>query len=341
MPGMDMGIDLGTSCLTVSVAGRGVVLREPSVIAVRSADDKRVACGQEAYDMLGRSPDSLRVVRPVEKGVIADYDYAQRLLQHGVRRVCKYKILKPCAGVSIPAGVTEVEQRALVDAVRASGVRRVVMVETCIAAALGAGIDITAPLGSLMVNVGGGMTNAAVLTLRGVAASRAMRVGGDDLNAAIVRYVHDRYGLLIGDRTAETLKRALGDPKAMPMRVKGRRALDGLPAAQPVGADEVREAIAEPLRHIVGVVQQTLEAAPPELVGDVLRQGLCLTGGCVLLDGLPALLEAETGVACRVADNPADCVALGAVMALRQADRLPVGVYTISQLDDTQDTWNA
>lgn len=335
MPGMDLGIDLGTSQVVIYASGKGVVLKEPSVIAVDRADGHMVACGREAYDMLGRAPDSILVVRPMDKGVIAEYDYAEQMLRHFVRRVCAYKILKPRAAVSVPASVTEVEQRSVIEAISASGVRRVVLIEEAVSAAIGAGLDVSAARGSMAVNIGGGTTDVAVLSLKGIATSSSLRVGGNDMDAAIVRYIRTKYNLIIGMRMAENIKKAIGS--AMPekenprMAARGRDALTGLPASQEIQASEIREALAGPLEDMLAGIQQVLEATPPELVSDVLENGLVLTGGGALLREMPAFIRARTGVGCRIAENPDECVAIGTGQALKYADVLSAGVYDIAQ----------
>ncbi len=335
MPGMDLGIDLGTSQVTIYASGRGIVLREPSVIAVDSHTGKMIACGQEAYAMLGRTPGSIEAVRPLTKGVISDYDYAEQMLRHFVRRVCAYKILKPRAAVSIPASVTEVEQRSVIEAVRAAGARRVVLIEESMAAAIGAGLNVAEPRGSMVVDIGGGTTDVAVTSLKGVASSLSVRVGGNDMDEAIARYLHNKYNHVIGVLTAEQVKIQIGcaleqegDPS---MPVKGRNAVTGLPCVREVRASEVLEALREPLEQMIAAVQRVIENTPPELTGDILESGIILTGGVAQLNGMAEWMTRRTGVACRVADNPSDCVAVGTGMALKYVGVLSSGVYDISR----------
>lgn len=335
MPGMDLGIDLGTSQVVIYASGKGVVLKEPAVIAVDSRDGHIVACGQEAYDMLGRTPDSITAVRPLAKGVIADYDYAERMLRYFVRKVCAYKILKPRAAVSVPASVTEVEQRSVVEAVSAAGVRRVVLIEEAVAAAIGAGLDVSAARGSMAVNIGGGTTDVAVLSLKGISTSSSLRVGGDDMDAAIVRYLRTKYNLIIGARMAESIKKSIGSAtppeNASVMEAKGRDALTGLPAVRPVDALEIGEALSEPLMEMLSGVQRVLETTPPELAGDVMEHGMVLTGGGAKLAGLAQFIQTNTGVSCRVAEQPDECVAVGTGKALKFAKLLSAGVYDVDQ----------
>ena len=335
MPGMDLGIDLGTSRVTIYASGRGIVLREPSVIAVDSDTGRMIACGREAYAMLGRTPGSIEAVQPLHKGVISDYEYAEQMLRHFVRRVCAYKILKPRAAASVPASVTEVEQRSVIEAVRAAGARQVVLIEESMAAAIGAGLDVAAPRGSMVADIGGGTTDVAVMSLKGVAASLSVRVGGDDLDEAIIRYLHNKYNHVVGRLTAEQVKMRIGcaleqeDDPSMP--VKGRNAVTGLPCVQQVRSSEIREAIREPLEQMVAAIQQVMEKTPPELTGDILDSGIVLTGGAAQLNGLAELLTRRTGVVCRVAENPADCVAVGTGKALKYVGVLSSGVYDISR----------
>lgn len=340
MPGMDLGIDLGTSRVTIYASGRGIVLREPSVIAVDSDSGKMIACGRKAYAMLGRTPGSIEAVRPLSKGVISDYDYAEQMLRHFVRRVCAYKILKPRAAVSVPASVTEVEQRSVIEAVRAAGARRVVLIEESMAAAIGAGLTVSEPRGSMVADIGGGTTDVAVMSLKGMAASLSVRVGGNDMDEAIVRYLHNKYNHVIGLLTAEQVKirigRAVDQPDDPVMPVKGRNAATGLPCVREVRASEIQEALKEPVEEIIAAVQRVMENTPPELTGDILEDGVVLTGGASRLSGLDELLTRRTGVLCRLAENPSDCVALGTGKALKFVGVLSSGVYDISRFTTSQ-----
>lgn len=337
MAGMGLGIDLGTAHVTIYVPGRGVVLREPAVIAVDAQTDTMIACGEEAYEMMGRTPDSIRAVRPLTKGVISEYDYAEQMVRTFVRRVCKYKVIKPRTVVSIPASVTEVERRSVVEAVLAAGTRRVVLIEEAVASALGAGIPIDKPCGSMIVNIGAGTTDIAVMSLKGVAVSTSVRTGGNDMDEAIVRYMHNRYNHVIGLRTAEAVKRQVG--RALPCQseeavsVKGRHAVSGLPCICRVTAEEITQVIEEPLRDVFNAVQQVLESTPPELAGDLMESGICLTGGGALLNGMKEAMGRHTGVSVRLADDPMDCVAVGAGKALDYEGVLPTGVYSVGQFN--------
>ena len=335
MPGMDLGIDLGTCQIVIYASDRGVVLCEPSVIAIDAADGHLIACGTEAYQMIGRTPDSILVVQPLRKGVISEYDYAEQMLRYFIRKVCSYKIIKPRAAVSIPASVTEVEQRSVWEAVSASGIRHVTLIEEAVAAAIGAGLDISAPHGSLVVDIGGGTTDVAVMTLQGVATSSSIRLGGNDVDEAIIRFVRARYNMVIGSLMAETIKKQIG--RAVPteenavMRMRGRDALTGLPRTQEISSLDVDEAITDVMTDILAAVQKVLENTPPELISDILDGGIHLTGGMALLQGLEKRLEAQTGIACRVAENPEHCVAIGAGKVLRYTNKLHSGVYDVGQ----------
>lgn len=320
---MNLGIDLGTSRIVICDPARGVVLDEPSVIAVAEKDGHVIAFGTEAEAMLGRNPDTIRVVRPVRMGVIAEYELAEQLLRCCLARVCSARITKPCVAVSVAEKVTEVEQRSFIEAVVSAGARRVTLVPETVAAAIGAGMDVSLPLGQMIVNAGGGTVDASVLSLKGEAVSSTIRVAGQAMDDAIVRYLRAQYGLVISEQTAERLKIAIGC--ALPVEpmltaeAKGRDSMTGLPRAVTVTSDEICEAISEPLRNMMELVQQVLEITPPELAGDIISEGIWLTGGLAQLRQLPLLIERTTGIVCRVAEDPHRCVAVGAGMALKYA----------------------
>lgn len=320
---MNLGIDLGTSRIVICDPARGVVLDEPSVIAVAQKDGHVVAFGSEAQEMLGRNPDTIRVVRPVQKGVIAEYELAEQLLRCCLARVCSARIVKPCVAVSVAEQVTDVEQRSFIEAVVSAGARKVTLVPETVAAAIGADIDVSLPLGQMIVNAGGGTVDSSVLSLKGEAVSYTTRVAGQAMDEAIVRYLRAQYGLIISDQTAERLKIAAGC--ALPVEpmltaeARGRDSMTGLPRAVTVNSDEICEAIREPLQHLLDLIQQVLEVTPPELSGDIISEGICLTGGVAELRQLPLLIERATGIPCRVANNPHQCVAIGAARALQYA----------------------
>jgi len=320
---MNLGVDLGTSRIIIYDPARGVVLDEPAVIAVAASDGHVVACGAEAEAMLGRTPDTIIASRPVQNGVIAQYELAEKLLRWCLAQVCSNRITKPCVAVSVAEQVTEVEQRSFIEAVISAGARRVTLVPETVAAAIGAGVDVSLPRGQMLVNVGGGTVDVSVLSLKGEAVSSTMRVAGTAMDEAIVRYLRAQYGLIISDGMAERLKIEIGC--ALPLEpiltaeAKGRDSMSGLPRAVTVTSDEICEAIREPLRELLDTIAQVLEITPPELAGDIIDTGLTLTGGQAQLRRLPELLEQATGIPCRVAENPAQCVAIGAGKALQYA----------------------
>lgn len=320
---MNLGIDLGTSRIVICDPARGVVLDEPTVIAVAEKDGHVIAFGTEAEEMLGRNPDTIRVVRPVKLGVIAEYELAEQLLRCCIAKVCSARITKPCVAVSVAEKVTEVERRSFIEAVVSAGARRVTLVPETVAAAIGAGVDVSLPLGQMIVNAGGGTVDASVLSLKGEAVFSSIRVAGQAMDEAIVRYVRAKYGLIISEHTAERLKIAIGC--ALPVEpvltavAKGRDAMSGLPRGVTVTSDELCEAISEPLRNMMDLIQQVLEITPPELAGDIVTEGIWLTGGLAQLRQLPLLIERVTGTACRVAEDAHRCVAVGAAKALKYA----------------------
>ncbi|MBE6758100.1 MAG: rod shape-determining protein [Ruminococcaceae bacterium] len=340
---MGLGIDMGTAQVVIATSAGETVLCEPSVIAVSRSNGRVLACGKKAYAMLGRNPESVTVIRPIRKGVISDYGYAETMLRHFVRRVCSYKVIKPNSAVTQPSVVTEVEQRSLVEAVSAAGVRRVMLMEKAVAALIGAEVDITGPEGRMVVDLGAGTTDVSVVSLSGVAASHSLRVGGDDLDEAIVRYIRAKYNHVIGLSTAEWLKCELGG--VLPCtdgdsrEVKGRAAHTGLPAVQRVTAEDVRQAIEEPVRRMLFAVSHTMEQTLPELAGDVLRDGMVLVGGTAQLRGLPERITAATGIPCRVAAEPMVCGAKGAYIALTNPKKLSNSIYNVSQFDRPDELW--
>ena len=318
---MNLGIDLGTSRVAIYEPGRGVLLDEPAVIAVSADSGKLIAVGYEAQEMLGRTPDSIIAVRPVQKGVIAEYALAEQLLSYLLHKVCSNRIAKPCVAVSIAEKITEVERRSFIEAVYAAGARKVTLVPQTVAAAIGAGLDISLTRGQMIINFGGGTTDVSVLSLKGLAVSDSARIAGDAVDEAVARFVRTRYGLLISDRMAEEIKMTIGGalPRAevATMTAKGRDILTGLPRAQTISSDEIIEAMAPTIAEAVSIIQQVLEVTPPELAGDIIEYGMCLTGGMAQLRDLPAYLQKITGLPCYVPEEPALCAAIGAGMALQ------------------------
>lgn len=322
-----IGIDLGTANVLVYVRGKGIVLSEPSVVAVSVVDNRLMAVGNEARAMLGRTPGSISVTRPMRDGVIADYVITEAMLRYFINKVCgRFRLFRPEVMVCIPAGVTSVEQRAVHDATVQAGAKTAYLIEEPLAAAIGAKIPIHLPSGHMVVDIGGGTTEAAVVSLNGVVVSSSVRVAGNKMDEAIAAYIKKKYNLMIGDGTAEAIKMQIGSAlpleREMSMEVRGRDQVAGLPRTITVKSTEVREAITEPLAAIVSAVRSVLEQTPPELASDVIDKGMVLTGGGALLRDMDRLLAKETGVPCYVADDPMACVAVGAGLALERIDVL-------------------
>ena len=322
-----IGIDLGTANVLVFVKGKGVVINEPSVVAISTKDGRVRAVGAAAYEMLGRTPENIEVVRPMRDGVIADYVVTQEMLKYFITRASgRFQMSKPDVMVCIPAGVTDVEMRAVRDAAMTAGARRAYLIREPLAAAIGARIPVADPSGNLVIDIGGGTTEVAVISLNGIVVSNSIRIGGNRLDDAIAAYIKRRYNLMIGERTAEEVKITIGS--AMPleedvaMEVRGRDQVAGLPRTVTVHASEITEAITEPLEGIIAAVRHVLEVTPPELSSDIIDKGMMLTGGGAQLRHLHDLLTEVTGVPCLVAEEPMSCVALGTGMALEHLDVL-------------------
>ncbi len=317
----NIGIDLGTVNVLVWVKGKGIVLQEPSVVAIAVNDNKIVAVGSEAREMLGRTPETIEVARPLRDGVIADYVVTEAMLRYFIEKVAgRFRLFKPLIAISVPVGVTSVESRAVHDAAIQAGGREAYLIPEPLAAALGAGMPINTPTGNLVVDIGGGTSEAAVISVNGIVEFASVRVGGNRIDEAIINYIKRKYNLMIGEQTAEEVKIAIGS--ALPLEeelrkeVRGRDQVSGLPKTIQITSGEITEAIAEPLASIVGVVKAVLEKTPPELAADVIDRGIVMTGGGALLRNFDRLLTKETGVPCYLADNPIACVALGAGKAL-------------------------
>ena len=314
----DIGIDLGTANTLVFMKGKGIVMREPSVVAVDIRSDTVLAVGTQAKEMIGRTPGSIVAVRPLKDGVIADFDITATMLKHFIKKATKSNMFsKPHIVVCIPSGVTEVERRAVEDAARQAGASQVDLIEEPMAAAIGAGLPVAEPTGSMVVDLGGGTTEVAVISLGDIVTSCSVRVAGDKFDEAIISYVKKKYNLLIGERTAEEIKISIGsafpteETKDASVVIKGRNLLDGLPKNVTIHADEVREALSDPLALLVDAVKSTLEKTPPELSADIIDHGIMLTGGGALLRGLDMLISQETNMPVHVADSPLDCVVDG------------------------------
>jgi rod shape-determining protein MreB len=322
-----IGIDLGTANVLVFVKGRGIVLSEPSVVAISTVDGRVKAVGKAAFDMIGRTPESIEVVRPMQNGVIADYVVTEAMIKHLIGRATgRFNMFKPTVMISIPEGVTSVEQRAVRDAALQAGADKAYLIPEPLAAAIGARIPVSDPNGSLVIDIGGGTTEVAVISLNDIAESNSVRVGGNKLDEAITNYIKRKYNLMIGERTAEELKIRIGSAvpleEELEMEVRGRDQVAGLPRTITVRTNEVVEAIAEPLEAIVGAVRTVLERTPPELASDIIDRGMIMTGGGSLLRHIDELMTQVTGIPCYVADNPLQCVAIGTGIALERLDVL-------------------
>ncbi len=312
-----IGIDLGTVNVLVYVKGKGVVLQEPSVVAISVNENKIVAVGNEAREMLGRTPDTIEVMRPMRDGVIADYVVTEAMLRYFVERVCgRFRLFKPRIMISVPVGVTSVESRAVHEAALQAGGKEVYLIPEPLAAAYGAGMPIGTPTGNMVVDIGGGASEAAVVSMNDIVVFSSVRVGGNRIDEAIMTYIRKKYNLIIGEPTAEEIKIQIGSAlpleEEMKMEVQGRDQVAGLPRTIVISSGEVTEAIAEPLAAIVSVVRAVLEKTPPELSSDIIDRGMALVGGGALLRNVDRLLTRETGVPCYVADNPIACTSIGA-----------------------------
>jgi len=316
MLGTDIGIDLGTASVLVYIKGKGVVLKEPSVVAFDRDTNKIKAIGEEARLMLGRTPGNIVAVRPLRQGVISDYTVTEKMLKYFITKALgKTRFRKPRVSVCVPSQVTEVEKKAVEDATYAAGARDVAIIEEPIAAAIGAGIDISRPCGNMIVDIGGGTSDIAVISLGGTVVSTSVKIAGDDFDDAIVRYMRKKHNLLIGERTAEEIKIKIGSayrrPEPVSMEVRGRNLVTGLPKTITVTSEETEEALREPTSQIVEAVHSVLERTPPELAADIADRGIVLTGGGCLLYGLEELIEEKTGITTMTAEDPMTAVAIG------------------------------
>lgn len=325
----DMGIDLGTANTLVHVRGRGILLREPSVVAIDRDNKKNIlAVGEEAKRMLGRTPGNIVAIRPLRDGVIADFDQTERMLRYFIEKVHRRTMwMAPRVVVGIPSGVTEVERRAVLDAARKAGAKEAYVIEEPMAAAIGAGLPIAEPTGSMIVDIGGGTTEVAVISLSGIVTSRSIRVAGDEIDEAIASYVRRTYNLYIGDRTSEEAKFEVGSAfpsgKDRSMAVRGRDLVTGLPRSAVITSSEIRDAIQEPINAIVEAVKVTLEMTPPELASDIMERGIVLAGGGALLEGLDLLISRETSMPVHIANDPLSCVVIGTGRVLEEIHSNP------------------
>lgn len=321
----DIGIDLGTASVLVYVKGKGIVLREPSVVAVNRATGEIIAIGEEARIMLGRTPGNIVAVRPLRNGVISNFHDTERMLRYFLRKVIGRRLFfKPRVVVCVPSGVTEVERRSVIEATEEAGARHTGLIEEPMAAAIGAGIDISAPFGNMVIDIGGGTTDIAVISLGGIVLSDSVKVAGDKFDDAIIRYMKKKHNMLIGERTAEEIKINIGSAfprkEQIYMEVAGRNLISGLPKVVTISSNETIEALEEPLNTMMETLHGVLERIPPELSSDIAENGICMTGGGALLYGLDRLLSEKTGIPCYVAEDAISCVAIGTGLALDNID---------------------
>ena len=332
----DIGIDLGTASVLVFVKGKGVVLQEPSVVAIDKNTDKVLKVGIEAQKMLGRTPGNIIAIRPLRGGVISDYDITQRMIKDFIKRVMGgFSLVKPRVVICVPSGITEVEERAVIDAGRQAGARSVYLIEEPIAAAIGAGIDIAQPDGNMIIDIGGGTADIAVISLSNIVESTSIKIAGDQFDEYIIKYIRRKHNVLIGERTAEDLKINIccvyPRPEEISMEIKGRCLMTGLPRIFTVTSSEILEALDEPATRIVEAIHSVLERTPPELVGDISTNGIVMTGGGSMIWGFDSLIQAKTGIETRVAENAVSCVALGTGAALDDLASMQDGTLNISR----------
>jgi len=323
----DMGIDLGSANTLVHVRGKGIALRESSVVAIQRDTGAILAVGEEAKLMIGRTPGNIVAIRPMRDGVIADFDVTQSMIKYFISKALNSRtFVKPRVVVGVPSGVTEVEKRAVIDATLQAGAREAYLIEEPMGAAIGAGLEVHEPTGNMVVDIGGGTTEVAIISLGGIVTSRSIRIGGDEMDEAIVHYIKREYNLMIGERTAEEVKITVGsaspEDRNDSMEIRGRDLVTGLPKTITITANEIKEALAEPVNSIIEAIKVTLEKTPPELAADIMDRGIVMTGGSSLLDGLDKRVNHETGMPVHIAEDTMDCVALGTGKVLEELDRL-------------------
>ncbi len=327
--GQDIGIDLGTATILVYVKGKGVVLKEPSVVAIDTNTGRVLKVGREAQEMIGRTPGNIVAIRPLKDGVISDYDSTQKMIRYFLRKVCKNRFFKPRVMICVPSQVTEVEEKAVNDAAIQAGASKAFIIEEPLAAAIGAGLDISKPYGHMIVDIGGGTADVAVISLGEIVVSNSLKVAGDKFDEAIVKYIRKKHNMMIGDRTAEELKITIGGvyPRPVPlaMEVKGRCLITGLPKVITIDSEEMLEALEECATQIVEAVRSVLEKTPPELIGDISTGGILLTGGGSLIYGLDKLIARETGLEVFIAEDAVRCVAKGTGMSMDYMDSMKQG----------------
>ena len=332
----DIGIDLGTATVLVYVDGKGIVLNEPSVVAVDKNTDCIAKIGRDAQVMVGRNPNNIEIVRPLRDGVINRYDVTEKMIQYFIRRACGNSVIRPRVVICIPTGISEVEERAVMDAGTNAGARKTYLVAEPVAAAVGAGLDIHSPTGNMIVDIGGGTTDIAVISMGGIVVSKSLKIAGDKFDEAIMSYVRRKYNIAIGERTAEQIKIHIGavyeHGEAKTMEVKGRCLIQGLPKVIELSSKEMLEAMMEPISAIFDAICSVVEKTPPELVGDILKNGITLTGGGSLLYGLDRLMTDVIEIRARVAKDPIKCVALGTGEILKYIGKMPDGVVDLSRV---------
>ncbi len=311
----DIGIDLGTANTLVYVRGKGIVVREPSVVAINKNIKAVMAVGEEAKKMIGRTPGNIVAIRPMQDGVIADFDITQNMIKYFIKKAFnRIGLVKPRVLVCVPSGVTEVEKRAVIEAAEQAGAKESFVIEEPMAAAIGAGLPVGEPEGSMIVGIGGGTSEVAILSLGGIVTSKSIRVGGNEFDDSVIQYIKNKYNLMIGERSAEDIKINIGSVfpgEESVMDVKGRDLVSGLPKTIEVSSEEIREALKDAINTILDAIKSTLEKTPPELAADIMDKGIMLTGGGALLNGLDELIRHETGMPVEIAENPLDCVAIG------------------------------
>ena len=333
--GSDIGIDLGTATVLVYVKGKGIVLREPSIVAIDTRTNCIIKVGREALNMQGRTPDYIKTVRPLKNGVISQYDVTLRMLQHFIRKACGNMILKPRVMICVPTGISEVEERAVIDAAVEAGAKQTRLIEEPIAAAMGAGLDIYEPRGNMIIDIGGGTTDIAVISLGGVVVSESIKTAGDKFDEAIVDYVRRRYHMLIGETSAEQVKIRIGclDDR-MPKKtidIKGRCLRTNLPKVITLSSAEMIEALIEPISEVLDAVRFVIERTPPELIGDIMKGGIVMTGGGSRIPGFAKMIHDVTGIKTRVAEDAVSCVVKGTGMALEDQESRPEGMLNLAE----------
>ncbi len=326
---VDIGIDLGTASVIVCLKDEGIVLEEPSVVAINTATKEVLSVGDEAYKMIGRTPDKIRAVRPLEDGVISDYELTEKMIKYFIRKVCGRNVIKPRICLCVPSGITDVESRAVVEAAAAAGARKVFLIEEPVAAALGAGIDISKPCGHMILDIGGGTADIAVISLNGIVVKTSIKIAGNAFDAAIIRAIRDNHQLLIGEKMAETLKREIGTVYGFETEktydIKGRNLITGLPQKITVTSTEIKEALEENTLQILSALHSVIERTPPELVGDIHTNGILMTGGGSMIHGLDKRIEEATKIKARLAEQPIESVALGTALSFSSIDDLADG----------------